>query len=156
MELLDNNSLYSGIKSVTSPAIESGFGRSVWSIIGCRIGHFKIVVPVGKIEQGQTIRLKQKAKNGLAYALGIPTGYLDAVCKGMTVEAIETLKFCPQCWTSGSLPDPMWTSVRAKYCYACGSGLLDRYPSCGEQILSPQFKFCSYCGKTYKQAFHRG
>lgn len=105
---------------------------------------------VGKIERGQTTRLKQKAQSGLAYALGISIEYLDAVCKGVTVEAIATLKFCPQCWTPGSLPDPMWTSARAKFCYACGNQLCDRCTSCGETILSLKFKFCPHCGKPYK------
>ncbi|WP_059000182.1 double zinc ribbon domain-containing protein [Leptolyngbya sp. NIES-2104] len=105
---------------------------------------------VGKIERGQTTRLKHKAKKGLAHALGISIEYLDAVCKGVTIDVIETLKFCPQCWTPGSLPDPIWTSVRAKYCYVCGTQLCDRCLNCSERILSPKFKFCPFCGKTYK------
>lgn len=105
---------------------------------------------VGKIERGQTTRLKQKAKTGLAHALGIPIEYLDAVYKGVTVDAIETLKFCPQCWTPGSLPDPIWTSVRAKYCYVCGTQLCDRCGNCRELIVSLKFRFCPYCGNSYK------
>ncbi|GAP96702.1 double zinc ribbon domain-containing protein [Leptolyngbya sp. NIES-2104] len=106
---------------------------------------------IGKIERGQTTRLKHKAKTGLAFALGISVEYLDAACKGVTVDAIETLKFCPQCWTPGSLPDSMWTAVRAKYCYACGTQLCDRCPNCSERILSFKFKFCPFCGKTYQK-----
>ena len=53
---------------------------------------------VGKIERGQTTRLKQKPKSGLAHALGISVDYLDAVCQGRPVEEIAALKFCPQCW----------------------------------------------------------
>ncbi|MGB3311585.1 MAG: helix-turn-helix domain-containing protein [Nodosilinea sp.] len=34
---------------------------------------------VGKIERGQTTRLKQKPKSSLVKALGIPVDYLDAV-----------------------------------------------------------------------------
>lgn len=52
---------------------------------------------VGKIERGQTTRLKQLPKSGLAHALGIPVEYLDAMCKGGAVNAIATLKFCPNC-----------------------------------------------------------
>lgn len=52
---------------------------------------------VGKIERGQSTRLKQVPKSGLAQALGVPVEYLDAICKGVAVEAIATLKFCPHC-----------------------------------------------------------
>jgi len=105
---------------------------------------------VGKIERGQTTRLNQKPKSGLAYALGIPAEYLDAVCKGVSVEAIASLKFCPTCWVPGTPPDPMWTSIRSKYCFACGYLLRDRCSSCNEPIVSLKFKFCPYCGKAYK------
>ena len=105
---------------------------------------------VGKIERGQTTRLNQKPKSGLAYALGIPVEYLDAVCKGMAVEAIASLKFCPTCWVPGTPPDPMWTSIRSKCCFACGSALRDRCKSCNEPIISLKFRFCPYCGQAYK------
>lgn len=105
---------------------------------------------VGKIERTQTTRLNQKPKSSLAYALGIPVEYLDAVCKGVAVEAIASLKFCPTCWVPGTPPDPMWTSIRSKYCFACGSELCDRCKSCNEPIASLKFRFCPYCGKGYK------
>nr|WP_199318338.1 helix-turn-helix domain-containing protein [Leptolyngbya sp. FACHB-541] len=105
---------------------------------------------VGKIERGQTTRLNQKPKSGLAYALGIPVEYLDAVCKGVAVEAIASLKFCPNCWTSGTPPDPMWTSARSKYCFACGSALCNCCSGCHKPIESLKFRFCPYCGQGYK------
>ena len=105
---------------------------------------------VGKIERGQTTRLKQSPKSGLAYALNIPVEYLDAICKGVAVEAIAALKFCPQCWIPGTPPDPMWTNPRAKHCFACGSQLRDRCGNCKEPILSLKFRFCPYCGQAYK------
>jgi DNA-binding XRE family transcriptional regulator len=105
---------------------------------------------VGKIERGQTTRLKQKPKMGLALALGIPEEYLEAVCIGKTVDGISTLKFCPQCWVPGTFPDVMWTNPRSKYCFACGTGLCDRCSNCHEPIASLKFRFCPYCGKSYK------
>lgn len=105
---------------------------------------------LGKIERGQTTRLKHKPKIGLANALNIPEEYLDAVCKGKPVEAIATLKFCPQCWIPGNSPDPMWTTPRSKYCFACGTELRDRCSNCQEPIASLKFRFCPYCGKSYK------
>jgi transcriptional regulator with XRE-family HTH domain len=54
---------------------------------------------IRKIEAGLTNRLNQKAKSGLAAALGIPQDYLDAVVKKVPVTTISALKFCPQCWT---------------------------------------------------------
>ena len=105
---------------------------------------------IGKIERGQTSRLKQKPKIGLATALNVPIEYLDAVCKGVAVEPIATLKFCPHCWVPGTSADPMWTHPRAKYCFACGSLLHDQCGNCNEAIVSLQFRFCPYCGKAYK------
>lgn len=105
---------------------------------------------VGKIERGQTTRLKQAPKSGLAHALGIPVEYLDAVCKGVAVDAIAALKFCPNCWSPGTPPDPMWTHPRSKYCFACGSQLRDRCGNCSEPIASLKFRFCPYCGNSYK------
>ncbi|MEO1069706.1 MAG: helix-turn-helix domain-containing protein, partial [Cyanobacteria bacterium J06638_6] len=100
---------------------------------------------VGKIERGQTTRLKQKPKSGLAHALSIPVEYLDAVCQGRTLEAIADLKFCPQCWMPGTPPDPMWTALRSKYCFAWGSKLQDCCSGCHESIVSLRFRFCPYC-----------
>lgn len=109
------------------------------------------VQTIRKIESGGTSRLSQKGKSGLAAALGIPQEYLDAVVKQTPVEAIGALKFCPKCWTPGTTLDPMWTSLRSKYCFACGTTLRDRCGSCNEPIMSLKFKFCPYCGESYKQ-----
>jgi DNA-binding XRE family transcriptional regulator len=110
---------------------------------------------IGKIERGQTTRLKQKPKQGLAIALSIPIEYLDAACKGIAMEAIVALKFCPHCWTPGNLPDSLWTYPRARYCFACGNELCDRCPSCNTLIESLKFRFCPYCGQSYKAASQR-
>lgn len=106
---------------------------------------------IRKIEGGQTSRLNQKAKGGLAAALGIPLEYLDAAAKKVSPETITTLKFCPKCWTPGTTPDQMWTDLRSKYCFACGTALRNRCVSCNEPIMSLKFKFCPYCGANYKQ-----
>jgi DNA-binding XRE family transcriptional regulator len=106
---------------------------------------------IRKIEAGLTNRLNQKAKSGLAAALGIPQDYLDAVVKKVPVATISALKFCPQCWTPGTTPDPMWTDLRSKYCFACATALRNRCVDCQEPILSLKFKFCPYCGAAYKQ-----
>ena len=110
------------------------------------------VQTIRKIESGGTSRLSQKGKSGLAAALGIPQEYLDAVVKQTPVEAISTLKFCPKCWTPGTILDPIWTSLRSKYCFACGTTLRDRCGSCNEPIMSLKFRFCPYCGESYKQS----
>ncbi|MBW4692631.1 MAG: helix-turn-helix domain-containing protein [Lyngbya sp. HA4199-MV5] len=107
---------------------------------------------VGKIERGQTTRLKQQPKSGLAHALNIPVDYLDAVCRGVAVEAGATLKFCPHCWVPGTIPDAMWANMRAQYCYLCGSLLRDRCTGCEQPIESLRFRFCPHCGKPYKNA----
>lgn len=108
------------------------------------------VQTIRKIESGATSRLSQKGKSGLAAALRIPQEYLDAVVKQTPIEAITTLKFCPKCWTPGTMLDPMWTSLRSKYCFACGTTLRDRCGNCNEPIMSLKFKFCPYCGESYK------
>jgi DNA-binding XRE family transcriptional regulator len=104
-----------------------------------------------KIEAGLTNRLNQKAKSGLAAALGVPQDYLDAVVKKVPVATIAALKFCPQCWVPGTTPDPMWLDLRSKYCFACATALRNRCVDCQEPILSLKFKFCPYCGAAYKQ-----
>ncbi|MBN8560227.1 MAG: helix-turn-helix domain-containing protein [Leptolyngbya sp. UWPOB_LEPTO1] len=106
---------------------------------------------VGKIERGQTQRLKQQPKNGLAIALGIPTEYLDAVCRKVPVHAIAALKFCPSCWIPGTSPDPLWTEPRSKFCCLCGTQLRDRCAGCNSRLTSHQFRFCPHCGSSYKQ-----
>lgn len=106
---------------------------------------------LGKIETGKTRRLNQKTQRGLAYALSIPVEYLSAVCKGVPVSTNRALKFCPRCWTPGTPPDPMWTEVRSLYCFACGSLLRSSCSTCNEPIMSLQFRFCPYCGQSYKE-----
>jgi DNA-binding XRE family transcriptional regulator len=106
---------------------------------------------IRKIEGGQTNRLNQKVKNGLASALGIPPEYLDAAAKKISPQTITSLKFCPKCWTPGTTSDPMWTDFRSKYCFACGTALRNRCSRCHEPIMSLKFKFCPYCGASYKQ-----
>lgn len=109
------------------------------------------VQTIRKIESGATSRLSQKGKSGLAAALQLPQEYLDAVTKQTPVEVVSALKFCPKCWTPGTTLDPMWTSLRSKYCFACGTTLRDRCGSCNEPIMSLKFRFCPYCGESYKQ-----
>ena len=50
---------------------------------------------IGKIERGQTQRLSQKTKTGLATALSIPLEYLDAALCGQPVSVMEKKQFCP-------------------------------------------------------------
>jgi DNA-binding XRE family transcriptional regulator len=106
---------------------------------------------IRKIESGATSRLSQKCRSGLAAALGIPQEYLDAVVKQISLETVTALKYCPQCWIPGTTPDPMWTSLRSKYCFACGTSLRSQCRSCNEPIMSLKFRFCPYCGESYKQ-----
>jgi len=46
---------------------------------------------------------------------------LEAVCKGVPVEALQLLKSCPNCWTPGTEAESMWLHPRSKYCFACGT-----------------------------------
>jgi len=105
---------------------------------------------LGKIERGITTKLNHKTKNGLAYALGVPVEYLEAVCKGISVEATARLKFCPRCWIPGTAPDALWLPIRAQYCFACGGELRSQCRSCSEPILSLKHRFCPYCGTAYQ------
>lgn len=41
---------------------------------------------VGKIERGQTVKLNSRSKTALAAALQIPAEYLEAICRGTSVE----------------------------------------------------------------------
>ncbi len=106
---------------------------------------------VGKIELGKTTRLNSKSKTGLSKALQISDSYLETVCKGIPVAAVQQLKLCPKCWTPGTEAEPMWLNVRSKYCFACGELLLQSCTNCNEPITSFKFRFCPYCGKSYKQ-----
>ncbi|MDX2239433.1 MAG: zinc ribbon domain-containing protein [Leptolyngbyaceae cyanobacterium bins.302] len=105
---------------------------------------------LGKIERGKTVKLNQKTRSGLAYALNIPVEYLEAVGRGGAVEAASALKFCPHCWVPGTSPEPMWLDLRSKHCFLCGTVLRNRCISCNEPITSLQHRFCPYCGTTYK------
>ncbi|ACK73970.1 transcriptional regulator, XRE family (plasmid) [Gloeothece citriformis PCC 7424] len=106
---------------------------------------------LGKIEAGKTTRLNGKTKAGLSRALGIPEDYLDALCRGVPVTSVQHLKICPQCWSPGSSAEPIWLDPRSKYCFICGTSLIDRCPSCQELIPSLKFRFCGYCGQPYKK-----
>ena len=105
---------------------------------------------LGKLERGKTSQLNHKTRQGLAYALQVPVEYLEAVSRGVTVNPSEALNFCPQCWTPGTLPDPMWLHVRAKYCFACGTLLRNQCGNCDQPITSLKHRFCPYCGISYK------
>lgn len=50
---------------------------------------------IGKIEAGKTTRLNSKSSAGLSRALQVLEEYLDAVCKGVPVAAMQQLKICP-------------------------------------------------------------
>ncbi|WP_026734968.1 double zinc ribbon domain-containing protein [Fischerella sp. PCC 9605] len=107
---------------------------------------------LGKIERGKTTRLNRKTLQGLAMALSIPQEYLEAICKGEEVKVIVAVKFCPQCWTPGTGADPMWTDVRAKYCFMCGTPLRSHCANCGELVASLKYRFCPFCGFAYKNS----
>ncbi len=87
---------------------------------------------LGKLERGQTTRLNQKTKKGLAIALNIPEEYLDAVVCGQPIEAVQKKQYCPGCWKGGTNPDPAWALPRAKYCLLCGTQLRNHCISCLE------------------------
>ncbi|KAB8329876.1 helix-turn-helix domain-containing protein [Scytonema tolypothrichoides VB-61278] len=107
---------------------------------------------VGKIERGLTTRLNRKTLLGLAGALGIPQEYLEAVERGESVKPVNSVKFCPQCWTPGAVADSLWSPVKAKFCYLCGMQLRTNCAHCGELVVSLKYKFCPMCGKPYKAA----
>lgn len=106
---------------------------------------------MGKIERGQTQRLNQKTKTGLASALSIPVEYLDAVLCGQPVSTVEKKQFCPKCWIPGSKPDPVWLMQRAKYCLTCGTTLRTRCRNCSEAIADFKHRFCPSCGTAYSE-----
>lgn len=106
---------------------------------------------IGKLERGHTRGLKRKTQQGLAHALGVPESYLEAACKGITVEETEdALKICSHCWTPGHPPEPHWLYRRAKYCFLCGGSLRNRCASCDALITSLKHRFCPYCGTAYR------
>jgi DNA-binding XRE family transcriptional regulator len=105
---------------------------------------------LGKLERGKTNQLNHKTRKGLAYALQVPLEYLEAICKGIPVEVDKVLNFCPQCWTPGTVPDPMWLDLRSKFCFACGTQLRHQCSRCDQPITSLKHRFCPYCGTPYK------
>lgn len=50
---------------------------------------------VGKIEKGLTTRLNSKSLTGLSRALQIREEYLEAVCRGVPVAAVQQLENLP-------------------------------------------------------------
>jgi DNA-binding XRE family transcriptional regulator len=105
---------------------------------------------VGKIERGITTKLSKKTLQGLAVGLGTPVEYLEAIIKGEEARPIQGVRFCPHCWNPGSSADPMWSNLKAKYCYLCGTQLRASCAHCGELVVSLRYKFCPICGKPYK------
>lgn len=105
---------------------------------------------VGKIERGLTTKLSKKTLQGLAIGLGTPIEYLEAIIKGEEARPIQGVRFCPSCWNPGSSTDPMWSNIKAKYCYLCGTQLRASCDRCGELVVSLRYKFCPVCGKPYK------
>lgn len=104
----------------------------------------------GKLERGKTSQLNHRTRQGLAYALQIPADYLEAICRGVPVKVSKSLQFCPQCWTPGTTPEPLWMELRAKYCFLCGTELRNACVSCGQPIASLRHRFCPYCGTAYQ------
>jgi transcriptional regulator with XRE-family HTH domain len=105
---------------------------------------------VGKIELGKTTRLNSKSLAGLSNALQVLAEYLEAVCKGVPISAVQQLKICPRCWTPGNQAELMWLNPRSKFCFSCGTKLRDRCSNCNEFISSFKHRFCPNCGMTYK------
>lgn len=109
------------------------------------------LVSIGKIERGLTTKLNHKTIRGLAVGLGAPVEYLEALVKGEEVKTTQLgIKFCPQCWNPGSAVDPIWSNIKAKYCYLCGAKLRASCAKCGELVLSLRHRFCPICGHSYK------
>ncbi len=109
---------------------------------------------LGKIERGQTQTLNRRTLSSLSLALQVPVDYLEAVARGQAGTLGPSLKFCPQCWQTGTAPDPIWTDARSEYCFMCGSELQDACGACGEPLHSLTFRFCPHCGQPYKQVSH--
>lgn len=105
---------------------------------------------VGKIERGLTVKINRRTLQGLALALGVPTEYLEAVSRGEEVKQVQGIKFCPQCWNPGAAVDPMWSNLKAKFCYLCGTPIRANCANCGELVLSLRHRFCPVCGFAYK------
>lgn len=109
---------------------------------------------LGKIERGQTTRLNQKTRVALSGALEISPEYLDAAVRGTPLVASAALKYCPNCWVAGSVPEPIWLDVRSRFCFLCGEALRNRCIACNEPVISLKFRFCPHCGTAYKTIRH--
>ena len=107
---------------------------------------------IGKIELGKTERLNSKTLTSLAKTLAIPEDYLIAVCRGVAVSETESLKLCFDCWQPGSEAEAYWLDRRSRFCFLCGTGLSDRCLSCDAPIQSLKFRFCPFCGQSYKKS----
>jgi DNA-binding XRE family transcriptional regulator len=108
---------------------------------------------VSRIENGDTAgkRMKERVLKRLSLALSVPLEYLrsalseEAIPEGCTIN-----KVCPCCWTPGGKVDSRWGMVDVKFCMFCGKGLLSDCTGCGEP-LNISGKFCSECGKDYRE-----
>ena len=69
----------------------------------------------GQNRMGKRLKLNHETSRGLAYALNVPKDYLEAVCKGVSVEIPSALKFCPSCQMVGMVPESNWLDLRDKY-----------------------------------------
>ncbi|MBR8834454.1 MAG: zinc ribbon domain-containing protein [Stigonema ocellatum SAG 48.90 = DSM 106950] len=76
--------------------------------------------------------------------------YLEATIKGEEAGPIQGVRFCPNCWKECCSADPIWSNVKAKYCYLCGTQLRASCDHRGELVVSLKYKFCPICGKPYK------
>lgn len=56
----------------------------------------------------------------------------------------DRYKICPNCSNFTNYSDPN------RYCYVCGSFLIDGCPECKEPIIYPNSKFCPVCGTILK------
>ncbi len=109
------------------------------------------VQSLGKIERGRVNTIHDKTLNGLAYALQIPVEHLDSLQRGVAVSDSGAFRFCPHCWTPGTVPEPLWMHQRARFCFECGSPLQERCNACQEPISSLRHRFCPLCGMPYKE-----
>jgi DNA-binding XRE family transcriptional regulator len=127
--------------------LRTGYGMSQLELATIADVHIQ---SLGKIERGKTTKLNHKTMRGLAYALQIPSEYLDSVVKQIPVDDNAVIKFCPCCWSPGTPPEMMWTNTRSQYCFLCGTKLRNDCANCHEPITSLKFRFCPYCGSPYK------
>ncbi len=146
------------ISSDNQPVVEDTLAQYVRRIrIGLKLSQGDLaakagihIQSLGKLELGKTNRLNAKTQTGLSRALGIPESYLEAVCRGVPITEVQGFKICPTCWMPGTPPEPIWLELRSKYCFICGTSLLTHCSGCNEPIMSLKFRFCPYCGQSYK------